>query len=261
MKRNCIASAWILLSLISPGDAQTFQWGDVVEAKLTPSVRKYCYMLQISGGWQYQRHTERGQALQFRENIFYEFRIEGVLGTWFLVGALEKWSESQRYYASNHFRVKISDPTSPLLPVSQKEWDAATVVALAQKSVVPPQPSGPEIHAAKFGGFEFRKTGAHFAFAPYGSRLSADSAWLVLQSHTDRRRIPNQRDESSVFWDVFNATTSEKLLTIEGTYSGWGDDPSEAMGRSGWVTERYFIIPLGEHIERCLVCEFGKAQF
>jgi hypothetical protein len=79
-----------------------------------------------------------------------------------------------------------------------------------------------------------------------------------LQSETDkgisRSRFVYLYD---VFFDVFNAATGEKVLTIQGAYSGPGDDPEACLGKTAWLAERYFIVPLGPHRERCLVCEFG----
>jgi hypothetical protein len=59
--------------------------------------------------------------------------------------------------------------------------------------------------------------------------------------------------------DVFDAGTGNRLVTIEGDHSGFaGPDSTGALGTTAWLTERYFIVPLGEHRERCLVCEFGS---
>jgi hypothetical protein len=60
------------------------------------------------------------------------------------------------------------------------------------------------------------------------------------------------------YFDVFSADTGKKITTIEGTYE-YGS-PDDQMRQTAWVTERYFIIPLGEHRERCLVCEFGRSR-
>ena len=42
-----------------------------------------------------------------------------------------------------------------------------------------------------------------------------------------------------------------------GTYKGFGNDPDGDFRTAAWLTERYFIVPLGGRHERCLVCEFG----
>jgi hypothetical protein len=63
-----------------------------------------------------------------------------------------------------------------------------------------------------------------------------------------------------VFFDFFNADTGQKLFTIEGVFSSvnGGDPDTAVLTKTGWVTERYFIVPLGKAIDHCLVCDFGK---
>ena len=96
--------------------------------------------------------------------------------------------------------------------------------------------------------------------------LSPDEAWIVLESYSgsslsgtdtrfDRSCLPFGC-RGKIFLDIFNVNTGKKLLDIEGAYSG--GHPEDYLGKVRWLTERYFIVPLGEHRERCLVCEFGR---
>jgi hypothetical protein len=64
---------------------------------------------------------------------------------------------------------------------------------------------------------------------------------------------------AKVFFDLFNADTGQKLFTIEGKLSSvnGGQPDSDVLPKTAWVTERYFIVPLGKTIDRCLVCDFG----
>ena len=64
--------------------------------------------------------------------------------------------------------------------------------------------------------------------------------------------------KGKVFFDIFNADTGKKLLTIQGRYES--SDTHGVLSKTAWVTERYFIVPMGEHLERCLVCEFGRGR-
>ncbi len=114
---------------------------------------------------------------------------------------------------------------------------------------------------AEFNGFQFIKSGEVWV-QPSGdaTRLSPDQAWLVLQS----RARKGERGPTRMFLDVFNADTGGKVLKFEGTYSNtigssvYSIDPDDYLAQTAWLTERYFIVPLGEHKERCLVCEFGR---
>jgi hypothetical protein len=113
-------------------------------------------------------------------------------------------------------------------------------------------------------GIEFAKSGTHWARMP--ARLSHDQAWIVLLSwsgKTARRGsddfggfIYGGRDKGKFFFDVCNANTGKKLVTIVAGYSDI--EPQDAIQQCRWVTERYFIVPLGGHRERCLVCDFGR---
>jgi hypothetical protein len=62
-------------------------------------------------------------------------------------------------------------------------------------------------------------------------------------------------DKGKLFMDVYDVDGGRKLVTIVGTYLNINP---QALEQALWVTERYFILPLGEHRERCLVCEFGR---
>lgn len=107
------------------------------------------------------------------------------------------------------------------------------------------------------------KTGAQWAIpSDYGSRLSPDSTWLILQSETKiPKKAPSAEYTAFVYWDVFTVETGEKLITIRGTFSAsWVDTASYELRRAGWLTERYFIIPLSVHVDRCLVCDFHSLK-
>jgi hypothetical protein len=119
----------------------------------------------------------------------------------------------------------------------------------------------PDSTVLKINGHVFRKSGQHWS----EERLSLDERWVVLQSWQARPDPPIDRKllrewgiplyyTGTAFWDIYNADTGTKVFTIKGTYDT--SDPTGDMLQSFWLTERYFIIPLGERRERCLVCEF-----
>ena len=78
--------------------------------------------------------------------------------------------------------------------------------------------------------------------------------------HRDESFMPYMtgRDQGELFFDVYNADAGKKVVTIVATYLDVL--PDSAIDRAIWATERYFIVPLGEHRERCLVCDFGRAR-
>jgi hypothetical protein len=226
---------------------------DHIEVPLTPAMRQYCHIVRFPQGWAMQRLDDEGDPLSFRYGSEYEFRVEGVLSTRFLVGGFQTWVR-RRYDTTNRYKVDLSDSTAPVLSASREAWESAAVVPLIRKSAFPPSGRVPSEKLAELHGFQFGKSGDIWCQpSDCASRLSPDQAWLVLQS----RSRANADGHTKVSFDIFNADTGSKVITIVGIHEGRGDDPDGALSRTAWVTERYFIVPLGEHKERCLVCEFG----
>jgi hypothetical protein len=251
----------IIATCLVPANAWAQLGVGRLELKLTPAMQKYCHIVRFPQGWQIQRFSDIGQPVFFDEGSDLEFRTEGLLGTQFLVGGFKKMV-GHRYDTTNRYKVDLSDPGAPLLPATRAAWDAAAVVPLSRKSTFPRGPSPTPEKRAEFHGFQFAKSGDIWLQSFDGAtRLSPDQVWLVLQSTTGGA---NQRGPTRVFLDVFNADTGGKVLTFEGTYSNtigssiYSIDPDGYVAQTAWLTERYFIVPLGEHKERCLVCEFGR---
>jgi len=218
-----------------------------------------CHILRFPQGWKvpvimYEPVLDYGYLSK------YEFRVSGLLGTKFLVAGFILPKEK---YTVNKYEVDLSDRKAPALPVDDRLWGAATKVPLSQESTVEMWPSMPAENEIQFKGKTFSKTGYYWPGSSYANRLSPDQVWLVLQSSTGsvdkdaEMHLFNWfwRYHGKVFFDVFNVDTGKKALTIEGNYSHL--DPDSALGQTFWLTERYFIVPLGEHRERCLVCDFG----
>jgi hypothetical protein len=230
---------------------------DFVNVKPTPAINEYCHVVRFFRGWKIRGLDFNREPLYIDNNESdYEFRVEGLLGTSFLVGAF-KPNLPHRYDATNHYRVNLSDPTTPVVFATRKDWEVAAVVPLARKSIVP-YSQGMSDYQAVFNGYTFTKSGHLWAYSEFASRLSPDSAWVVLQSKTHDVKsssLPAYR----VFFDVYSADTGKKTITVEGTYSGL-DDPDGCLKETAWLTERYFIIPLGKSRDRCLVCEFGARR-
>lgn len=228
--------------------------GERLSVEMTSLVRTYCHIVQLPWKRPYFRRPE--QVLMFNDGD-YEIRVLGVLGTRFLVAKfLPRYNET-RTYSLNKLEVDFSDPSAKITEVSNGTWEEAAVVPLYRKSVLITAGPPPKDLRLDYGGFPFEKTG-FFWTATYSeaTRISPDRSWLVLQSstgkYTDRRH--------KVFWDVFDTASGKKLITIEGSYWGLGYNPAERLARTAWVTERYFVVQLGEYMQKCLVCEFSKKQ-
>jgi hypothetical protein len=254
MKPLLGVSLWIAVGLATEMNA----WAqfDDLEVTLSPAAREHCHVIRLPQAWAIQHFDDRaGQHLFFGSpGSDYEFRVEGVLSTKFLVAGFTEFVGSN-YYTNNRFKIDLSNPSAPVLAAHRKAWAAAAVVPLTRKSAFPPIGTVPNEKRLEFHGFQFNRTGDIWAQgSDDATRLSPDQAWLVLQS----RARKDQHGPVNVFFDFFNADTGQKLFTIEGTHSSInGGDPDGVLEKTGWLTERYFIVPLGKTIERFLVCDFG----
>jgi hypothetical protein len=231
---------------------------DDLEVSLTSAARSYCHVVRFPYGWSTQHFDAKApQHLFFGSpESDYEFRVSGVLSTKFLVTAFTEFVGTN-YYTNNRYEVDLADATAPVTAAGSNAWDAAAVVPIHRNSAFPPGTTIPSEKRLQFHGFQFNRTGDIWAQpSAYGSLLSPDQVWLVLQSTTPGTKQGSTR----VFFDFFNGDTAQKLFAIEGTFSSvnGGEPDSGVLGKTGWITERYFIVPLGKTIDRCLVCDFGR---
>ena len=229
-----------------------------VDVALTAVVRKYCHIVQFPQGWKTERDDPRAhQPLFYGYDSLYEFRIPAGLETTFLVGGIELPSKR---YTINKYKVDLSDPVGIAQPASEKEWGGGTKLPDARRS---DWTTFANVHLTnlqplEFHGFQFVKSG-NFWPGEY-ARLSPARRWLVLLSSSGRVAnrngflISGGRDRGTLFMDAFDADTGKKIVTVVGTYLDI--HPGHALNQTTWVTDQYFIVPLGEHRERCLVCEF-----
>jgi hypothetical protein len=233
-----------------------------VEVTVTPSIQEYCHVVLFPQGWKVREWSpDYPHFLNYVYDQDYEFRIPGLLETTFLVAG---YIPIYRAYTTNKYRVDLADPKANARSVTEREWESGTKVRDTRLDDVRRAPIPAQDRPYSFRGFLLDKTGRIWLGAE--SRLSPDGTWIVLLSmtgevgHRDESPMPYMtgRDQGKLFFDVFNADTGKKVITIVATYLDVF--PDSAIDRAMWVTERYFIVPLGKHRERCLVCDFGRAQ-
>lgn len=59
-----------------------------------------------------------------------------------------------------------------------------------------------------------------------------------------------------LFFDTYSTRDGKKLVTISAHFSV--NLPEEVYGKTDWVTDRFFLIPMDEHNVRFVICDFGK---
>ena len=263
--------AIFLLSMF-PAVAASCWAAEGVDVKITPAIQEYCHIVRFPQGWSITPYVRNHDVLntvtpvEYTYWSDYEFRVPGVLGTRFLVRGVDK-SLGNRHdnYTKNAYEFDLSDPKSIPRPASEDEWQSGTIVPDNRLTdsrnftqIISRLTNGASLH---FRGFQFDKTGK--VWEGEFARLSPDQSWIVLLSSSGKMAKRDDfigfegRDKGKLFTDVYNTDTGKKLLTIVGTYLNI--DP-RALNQALWVTERYFILPLGEQRERCLVCDFGRAD-
>jgi hypothetical protein len=235
---------------------------DPLEVNFNPLTREYCHVVRFPLGWQTNWDDTNGQPPARYDFDFgdYEFRVPGLLSTRFLVRGFAP-SLSRRYYTTNVYTVDLSNPSGVAQPASEEEWNSGTLVPLRY--------TGPAEAMVKYyqsHGFHFVASGDH----GYDDRVSPDRAVWVLQSWKGTlggslepgdfslHSLLGGNSHGKLFFDAYSTSTGKKLVTVTTNFSIIL--PESAFRKTGWVTERYFFIPLDERMARCLVCEFGKTR-
>jgi hypothetical protein len=252
----------LTLAVLSLGTIVAFGASGPVDATLTPTTRGHCHVVRFPQGWKIPNVPEVHQPLFYGYDSLYEFRVPGPLETTFLLAGIVLPSKK---YTINQYKVDMSDPAGVAQPATAAEWQDGTKIPDSRPS---DWRTFANVHLTgnteplPFRGFHLVKSGDIWP-GEY-ARLSPDQRWIVLLSSSgnvakrDEFLTFGGRDQGKLFFDVYNADTGNRLITIVATYRDV--EPGHAINQSLWVTERYFIVPLGDHRERCLVCDFGRAS-
>jgi len=192
----------------------------------------------------------------------YEVRVPGLLGTKFLIREFDP--SGRKKYTTNLYETDLSDSKSVAQPATEEAWSAATPIPIRYE--------GPADALGKFIrslGYQFKSTGDH---DKHVVRVSPDRAILIGQSWSGTlgpgggSDVPGDFSISfkfgnahgKLFFDVYSTDTGKKLVTISAKFVRIL--PEEVFDRTGWVTERYFFVPLDERREHCLICDFGRKR-
>jgi len=237
--------------------------GDWVTAKLDVPTRQYCHEVHFPLGWQIQENF-RGQPVGKYDfqNGDYEFRVPDSPGSKFLVRGFVPFLDD-RIYTLNLYSVDLSDPVGIAQPAGEKEWNSA----------LPAQSESREYDKTrkylKSLGFPFTATGNH----DEGGSLSPDRAVFIRLSWKGSLGCCGGSDaptdlgplfkigrsaHGKLFFDAYSTGTGKKLVTVSTNFRIIL--PEAEWSKTGWVTGRYFLIPLDDRKVRCLVCDFGNTR-
>jgi hypothetical protein len=273
MKRFSRSSILVCAALLAP----TIGWArDPVDVNLNKAAREYCHVLRFPLGWKMPQWVVdkdgKGHSVpNFGLAYDYEFRVPGLLGTRFLVRGFEKgWKD----YTSNLYEADLSDQKGVAQAAGEQAWDAGAVIRLAGDEFSSAHDSGvrtPESKYVEYKGLQFLKSGS--GWDGHEARLSPDLSLMIVQSWSGRLAADGGSDvpggfipsfkfpltsHGKLFFDVYDADSAKKMITMIANFHGIL--PQEVLGKTGWVTERYFIVPLDQQRNRCLVCEFRQGR-
>jgi hypothetical protein len=233
-----------LLSSCGPSMGNGF-----IGVDLSIAGKEYCREVSFPGGFRHPLRDNNGMQYPtpFEE---YEFREGNALGEFLVAGSFD--TRFSPRYTTSKFRLNLSSAKPTVVPIDDMTWEqvAGKTMPLQRKSIFPERVMTIE-DRAEFQGKVFPKTGPLWSISgESATRLSPRQNWLALQSRTDRGR-------GKVFFDVFNVVTGAKLVTLEGPLLAvW---PDELINRTGWLTDRYFVIPTGQDFEGSVISEFSRS--
>jgi hypothetical protein len=261
-------AALLCAGLLVPGTGSA---RDAVEVDFNAATQEYCHIVRFSLGWRMPQFVDQSGRQDFlpKYSLYYdyEFRFPGLLSTTFLVRGVER-IVGKSHYTTNLYSVDLSDPKAIAQPGSEEEWSSGTTITLRRDTST----SGARIvdrrsNYAELQGRRFVRTGDEWGSA----RLSPDRSLLIVESWTGKLgpggsdapgdtsiTLGFERNRGKLFFDVYDADTGKKLITVTAKFNTIR--PEENFEKTGWLTERYFFIPLDEWRERCLVCEFGRTR-
>lgn len=236
--------------------------------------REYCYVLTFTAGWQYPPAIKRktGGMDSFMWDINsgdYEFRVPVGPSTIFIVRGLDKSYgrlsgnyplHPESYYTTNIYKVDLADRVTPPQPATQEEWDAAFPVRLD------PSPKGFEVTQyptdfIRYKGIEFKRTGARWDI--HSALLSLDKSLLSVHSWSGKvglsnRHGPYGKTRGTLYFDFYQADTGKKVVTVTAQLNYIL--PQEVFQNTAWLSERFFVMPLDDERNKCMVCEFGRMR-
>lgn len=246
---------------------------NILKVNLDAAVREYCHVLRFPEGWRMPKFLPNGDGTlrvvpAFDLSGDSEFRVVGLLGTKFLVRGVEAFGDKD--YTPNIYEVDLYNPKAVAQLAREETWNSAAAIPLTRGAFgADVQIPNRNPKYVEFHGRRFASAGENWA----GTLISLDRAVLVLQSWSGTlgpsggSDVPGDfpislkfgRAHGKLFFDGYNTDTGKKLITVTASFGTVL--PDEVFGKTGWVTERYFIVPLDERRERCLICDFGRTRF
>ncbi len=249
MIRLCNIVALVLLSVTVPAAP-----GQSALAKVVAGA-EHCREVHFPGGWRPTKSMKKAYVDHFLFGYPYEFRKAAVGPQEYLVAAVDQIG-SHRDYSPDKFWINLR--SGKVRSATQTEWESGQLVP--QSSHIKGRSYEPKTEeGVLLEGKLFRKSGPQWPIPGEHARVSPDEKWLAVQSWEgqDYRNgdiFAPRGKPGKFFIDLYEVSSDRRLVAVEGEHRGSlrADVP---LTVTFWLESRYFIVPLGSHLERMLVCE------
>jgi hypothetical protein len=238
-------------------------FGQTASAKVT-SGSEYCHAVQFPGGWHRTKGMKEALTDHFLFGWPYEFRRTSSSGQEYLVAAVDDQLSNPRDYSPNKFWMNLR--TGRVRTAAQAEWDSGVLVRQSFRGRGPYWEPEPENgvrsgDAVLLRGKLFRKSGSQWPLSAEHARVSPDGNWIAVQSWEGKNyangNIPllgPHGGSGKFFVDLYGVSSGRRFASIDGEEHDTLE-ADEPLGLTFWLESHNFILKLGSHLERMLVCE------
>jgi hypothetical protein len=174
----------------------------------------------------------------------------------YLVAAVDEAYRNPRDYSPNKFLANLG--TGQVREATQEAWDLG--LPLHQTRDVKGQFLKPTNEkGVLLEGRVFPKSGPQWPISGALDRVSPDGKWIAVQSWDGKDYgngdiVAPRGGHGKFFIDLYEVSSGRRFASIEGEmHDTLRADLAVAL--TFWLESRYFIVQLGSHLERMLVCE------
>ena len=238
-------------------------FGQTASAKVT-SGSEYCHAVHFPGGWRPTKAMKDAYQNHFMFGSPYEFRKNTVTTQEYLVAAVDGGYNPPRNYSPNKSWVDLR--SGRVRDATQPEWDSGVLIRQSFRARGPyfePEPANGVASgdAVLLQGKLFRKSGPQWPLSAEYARVSPDGNWIAVQSWDGKNyangNIPllgPHGGSGEFFIDLYGVSSGRRFASIAGEEHDTLE-ADEPLGPTFWLESRYFILKLGSHLEKMLVCE------
>jgi hypothetical protein len=205
---------------------------------------------------------KKAQMDRFDFGSPYEFSKTTGITQEYLVAAVNGGFRPPREYSRNKFWVNLR--SGEVRRATEAEWEEGALVRQSFPGRGPFWETETEKGARSqdgvlFQGRLFRKSGPQWSPSAEDGRISPSGKWIAVQSwegrdyHTGDIVAP-RGGHGEFFIDLYDVSSGRRFAAINGTIRDTLRADEELM-HTFWLESRYFIVQLGSHVERMLVCE------